>query len=288
MNSLQIHSYGDTPIIFNEINGCIYADATAMSKSFNKRPDTWLKTQKAKDYINKRSSALKSEVKLIVVNNGGANQGTWIHEKLVLRFAQWLSVDFEIWVDDLLEKIYSGELKFVGGKPKESPEVSWEEVDRLKRESELSTKMAQSMEKLLEVYETHKEIEKDYYSGSSVINLKDTKEEVEKKAEELDEVKEEPVLRVSSRDSTLSMDELSAKLNLSDFGRNKMMKFLRDHKVLKKSNKPYQAYISNGWFSVATSRWTRPTGEEVVDLVSRFNPDKISNLKRWILKKQKS
>ncbi len=28
---------------------------------------------------------------------GGDNQGTWIHEKLILKLAQWLDVDFEIW-----------------------------------------------------------------------------------------------------------------------------------------------------------------------------------------------
>ncbi|WP_020532586.1 KilA-N domain-containing protein [Flexithrix dorotheae] len=30
------------------------------------------------------------------VRKGGSNQGTWIHEKLVLKFAAWLSPEFVI------------------------------------------------------------------------------------------------------------------------------------------------------------------------------------------------
>lgn len=67
------------------------ANATLMAKAFGKRPDTWLKTDKAKEYA--KAIALKSvitEHQMVVVRPGSSENGggTWIHEKLVLRFAQ--------------------------------------------------------------------------------------------------------------------------------------------------------------------------------------------------------
>ena len=45
---------------------------------------------------------------LVDVVRGGLNSGTWIHEKLILKLAQWLDVDFEIWCDEQIANILSG------------------------------------------------------------------------------------------------------------------------------------------------------------------------------------
>lgn len=41
---------------------------------------------------------------LVEVIQGGVsdNQGTWIHEKLILKLAQWLDVEFELFCDDVV------------------------------------------------------------------------------------------------------------------------------------------------------------------------------------------
>jgi len=36
---------------------------------------------------------------------GGTNPGTWIHEKLILKLAQWLDVNFEIWCDERIAEL---------------------------------------------------------------------------------------------------------------------------------------------------------------------------------------
>ncbi|EJF07812.1 KilA-N domain-containing protein [Thiovulum sp. ES] len=68
---------------------------------------------------------------LVVVNKGGNDkniQGTWIHRKLIIAFARWLSPDFAVWCDETIEDILSQrfapkislkeklELEFVGVK----------------------------------------------------------------------------------------------------------------------------------------------------------------------------
>jgi hypothetical protein len=34
-----------------------------------------------------------------------SSQGTWLHQKIALRFAQWLSPEFAIWVDEKIEEL---------------------------------------------------------------------------------------------------------------------------------------------------------------------------------------
>lgn len=42
---------------------------------------------------------------LVTVNQGGNNQGTWMHEDLALVFAQWLSPDFYLWCNDRIKEL---------------------------------------------------------------------------------------------------------------------------------------------------------------------------------------
>lgn len=286
MENLQIFSYGESPIKFKDVGGEVFVDATAMAKKFEKKPESWLRTRKAKEYIELRSKSLKCD--LVLSNHGGNEKGTWFHKELAFRFAQWLSTEFEIWVDNLLKKIAEDGVfinKAAESVPDKTPEVSYEEVARLRAESKLSSKMADSMDSLLKAWDAHKEIEKAYNSGS-VSELPKSINKVEESEEARVIQKETTVLTLSSRDSNLSMEDLAAKLELPNFGRNKMMEFFRVNGVLKGSNKPYRKYIDNGWFTVAESKWKKPDGTEVVDLVSRVNPDKIGKIKDWIIKNQ--
>ena len=47
------------------------------------------------------------------------------------------------------------------------------------------------------------------------------------------------------------MREVSAKLNIKGFGRNKIFQLLRDKGILDKSNIPYRKYIDNGYFKLS-------------------------------------
>ncbi|MDR2086890.1 MAG: KilA-N domain-containing protein [Dysgonamonadaceae bacterium] len=126
-------------------DGNVSVNLTQMAKPFgkSKQPIHWLKTREAREYItalisyrsmqNSRlrksiltdtqkvdnskvgKSTLLQKMKLteglITVKNGGAKgeHGTWAHDyRIVMRFAQWLSPEFSIKVDELLVSLLRG------------------------------------------------------------------------------------------------------------------------------------------------------------------------------------
>ena len=103
MQSIQVFQYKETPMEFEIINGQVFANATLMCQHFGKTPYEFLRSSSTQRYVE----ALRriSEVEYIQVNNGGVNQGTWIHEKLILKLSQWLDVDFELWCDEKIAEL---------------------------------------------------------------------------------------------------------------------------------------------------------------------------------------
>lgn len=87
---------------------------TQMAKPFGKsaKPDNWLRTDEAKRYIKAISVSQKCDTAdLIEVRQGGSpeNQGTWCKDyRIALRFAQWLSPEFSIMVDEAMLRLLSG------------------------------------------------------------------------------------------------------------------------------------------------------------------------------------
>ncbi len=100
-------SYLNNPIRFS-INGCVMINATNMAKPFKKNPIDFLKTQRAKNFINSFSVMKKIiTADLVKVIQGGTPQmqGTWMHEDVALEFARWLSSEFAIWCNDRIKEI---------------------------------------------------------------------------------------------------------------------------------------------------------------------------------------
>jgi phage antirepressor YoqD-like protein len=113
MSNLKSYVYHGSPIQFEMVDGSIMANATLMCKAFNKSPNHWLRTEQTKLYINQVSALLKSNpTDLYIVRNGGGDYGTWIHEKLVIELARWLSPEFAVWCDEkIAELIRNGMVK---------------------------------------------------------------------------------------------------------------------------------------------------------------------------------
>ncbi|WP_330932388.1 KilA-N domain-containing protein [Xenorhabdus bovienii] len=72
----------------------------ASSTGSNKAPNQWLRTKQAQELINElESNSLKniqtanmqSGLKVININNGGNNQGTFAHELIAVSYAGWIS-----------------------------------------------------------------------------------------------------------------------------------------------------------------------------------------------------
>lgn len=106
MNNLIVKEYLGNKIEFKMIDGHVYANANQMANGFGGSPKLrdWKASNNTKRYIEALEKSLEkfSPTELIIVNQAGKakEQGTWIHEKLVLNFARYLNVEFELWCDE--------------------------------------------------------------------------------------------------------------------------------------------------------------------------------------------
>ena len=93
------------------IDNEVYANANSMTDSTTL--DHWKRSSNTKRYINALNKTAKS-TELIISKRGGKDTidaGTWIHEKLILSLARYISVDFEIWCDTKIAEFISGNRK---------------------------------------------------------------------------------------------------------------------------------------------------------------------------------
>lgn len=105
MKTNQIFQYKGSPITFHKGDN-VMVNATEMAKSFNKRPNDFLILKSTNELTNSLSAKTGIPVTgLVIVNQGGNNQGTWMHEDLALVFAQWLSPDFYLWCNDRIKEL---------------------------------------------------------------------------------------------------------------------------------------------------------------------------------------
>lgn len=100
-----------------------FLNATAMAEAFGKRVYDWLRTDRAIDYIRAAHRrifggelprpaenvrfAQELDSPLVVTRKGGLSgeQGTWLHPKVAIEFARWISPDFGVWCDGKIEEI---------------------------------------------------------------------------------------------------------------------------------------------------------------------------------------
>ena len=123
---------GDTAIATRTFNGLIierracdgYFNGTNMCTAFKKHFKHYLESQRASEYLNALARAFISKVgiptlrassksrvgiptldfatvraSLVQVQHGGENRGSWIHERVAVDLARWLSPDFAVWMD---------------------------------------------------------------------------------------------------------------------------------------------------------------------------------------------
>jgi frataxin-like iron-binding protein CyaY len=123
--------FNDIEVIFDNSNS-LYINATEIAKHFNKLPKDWLKTKDTKAYLEAFSR--KDNIpngKLVIIKQGGnaKEQGTWIHKKLIIAFARWLSPDFAVWCDEVIEEIL--QTCSYSLKKEEKVEFDFEEIQKV-------------------------------------------------------------------------------------------------------------------------------------------------------------
>jgi len=92
-----------------------YINATAIAKHFGREPKDWLKNNNVQAYINsliKRTNSRSenspngtisityNDLVITIQGRTPEQQGTWLHPKLGVIFARWLTPDFAVWCDE--------------------------------------------------------------------------------------------------------------------------------------------------------------------------------------------
>ncbi|MCU4623471.1 KilA-N domain-containing protein [Acinetobacter radioresistens] len=96
-------------------------NATEAAKRFNKRPNDWINLPDTQRYIEalikrekqKSDTGLSGITNFIKTKKGNSKQftqGTWLHPKLAVRFAQWLDIDFALWCDEQIDYLIRANL----------------------------------------------------------------------------------------------------------------------------------------------------------------------------------
>ena len=88
-----------------------YFNGTNLCAAFKKTFDNYLQTQRVSAYLDALAHLLLStsrfrevdfdeaRASIVQVQNGGASRGSWIHERVAMDLACWLSPDFAVWLD---------------------------------------------------------------------------------------------------------------------------------------------------------------------------------------------
>ena len=92
---LQTRSWNGTAIPRRTSDG--YINATAMAKASGKQWNNYFQTDRTTTYMEALSRNLGIQVTSLYTAKPG--EGTWIHERLAVDFARWISADFAVWMD---------------------------------------------------------------------------------------------------------------------------------------------------------------------------------------------
>ncbi len=90
-------------------NGDGWINATEAAARFGKLPHEWLRLPETVAYLE--ALAKCGKIPQLVQTKRGRNGGTWLHPKLAVVFARWLSVDFAVWCDEQIDALLRGESK---------------------------------------------------------------------------------------------------------------------------------------------------------------------------------
>jgi hypothetical protein len=88
-----------------------YFNGTNLCAAFKKKFDNYLQTQRVSAYLDALAQSIHSKsgfpdldfdqarASLVQVQHGGSSRGSWIHERVAVDLARWLSPDFAVWMD---------------------------------------------------------------------------------------------------------------------------------------------------------------------------------------------
>ena len=99
-SGLVVRTWNDAPISRRDSDG--YADATAMCHANGKEWSNYRQNDRTTAYLQALSTSLSIPTdELVLTSTSGPNhlRGTWIHPRLAVDLARWLSPEFAVWMD---------------------------------------------------------------------------------------------------------------------------------------------------------------------------------------------
>lgn len=121
----------------------VMVNATEMAKAFGKETRVFLRTDHVKNFINVlEKEFIQAPNSARIIENRGRN-GIYFHRLLALKFASWLSPEFEVWVYKTIDNILFG------------PYIEWRnaEVEKITAQQQLEEKRLQLLERYPEFEE---------------------------------------------------------------------------------------------------------------------------------------
>ncbi len=88
---------------------------------------------------------------------------------------------------------------------------------------------------------------------------------------------------VADSKTAIPMEAVAKTLGIHKIGRNNLFKILRDKKILKENNLPYQEYIDRGYFRVVETKYTRASGETCIYIKSLVYQKGVDYIRKIIM-----
>lgn len=184
MTNVTKFDYEGVNISFEFTDGNKMINATEMAKSFKKQVGHFLSNKQSKEYIlllEKRyrnsDNAHKREVLRVIQGGKPEMQGTWMDEKLALKFAAWLSPEFELWVyDRIFELLTKGKTELPDHKPTnvviKSIRLIADQLESHEKElGDIKTDIGEIKEYVSDLEAKITSIDEQYYSVSGYCSL---------------------------------------------------------------------------------------------------------------------
>lgn len=143
----------------------------------------------------------------------------------------------------------------------------WDIIDGLRKGELKLLQIPKTLPEALRAYAD--EVEKN-------MRLEEEKKKLLPKAEFFDAV-------AGSKDAIAIGD--AAKVLNAGIGQNKLFKFLRDKKILKSDNIPYQEFIDRGYFRTIEQKWTTPNGETRIYIKTLIYQKGLDYIRKLLNKK---
>jgi len=219
--NIKEYDYSGNNITFRLNNEIIMVNLTQMAKPFGKLTADFLRLNQTEKFINVLKRKIDMGIPITEIKQGGLLQGTWGHQKLALKFAAWLSPEFELWVYDRIEELLTqGYTKL--------DTISRKDLAQMLLDAETEKEKAISHAKAIEMHLQTQKPKIDFYDS------------------------------VVESEGLLDLNDTAKLIGL---GRNTMCSMLRSRGVFYKETKPYQRYMQLGYFKMKEYQYRNSVGE---------------------------